>query len=156
MNTMLENTNPLIYSTLQKREATQAELDDGIIDEIDSREVYDLIRGIKDPEHPLTLEELNVVEEANVIVDDKKNSILIYFTPTISHCSMATLIGLSIMVKLIRCLPSRFKINVKISKGSHSTEDAINKQLNDKERVSAALENPNLLQVINQCLKDSL
>ena len=156
MNKIFENENPLIYLPSQKREATQAELEDDIIDEIDNREVYDLIRSIKDPEHPLTLEELNVVEEDNVIVNDKQNSILVYFTPTISHCSMATLIGLSIVVKLIRCLPPRFKINVKISKGSHSTEDAINKQLNDKERVSAALENPNLLQVINQCLKDSL
>lgn len=28
----------------------------------------------------------------------------------------------------------------------------VNKQLNDKERVAAALENPNLLEVIEQCL----
>ena len=60
------------------------------------------------------------------------------------------------MVKLIRCLPSQFKIDVRISKGTHATEETINKQLSDKERVSAALENPNLLQVINQCLIGSL
>lgn len=29
---------------------------------------------------------------------------------------------------------------------------AVNKQLADKERVAAALENPHLLNVINQCL----
>ena len=29
---------------------------------------------------------------------------------------------------------------------------AVNKQLADKERVAAALENSNLLQVVNQCL----
>ena len=34
----------------------------------------------------------------------------IFFTPTIPHCSMATLIGLSIRVKLLRALPSRFKV----------------------------------------------
>jgi hypothetical protein len=28
----------------------------------------------------------------------------------------------------------------------------VNKQLNDKERVAAALENPALLQVVEQCL----
>lgn len=34
----------------------------------------------------------------------------IEFTPTIPHCSMATLIGLSIKVKLLRSLPDRFKV----------------------------------------------
>ena len=37
----------------------------------------------------------------------------ILFTPTIPHCSMATLIGLSIRVKLLRALPSRFKVRPK-------------------------------------------
>ena len=39
-----------------------------------------------------------------------------------------------------------------ISPGKHVSEDAINKQLNDKERVLAALENDNLLRVVNQCI----
>ena len=77
------------------------------------------------------------------------------FTPTIPHCSMATLIGLSIRVKLLRSLPPRFKISVEISPGTHATEHAINKQLADKERVAAALENANLLEVVNQCLANN-
>ena len=32
------------------------------------------------------------------------------FTPTVEHCSMATLIGLCIRVKLLRVLPPRFKV----------------------------------------------
>lgn len=31
----------------------------------------------------------------------------------------------------------------------------VNKQLNDKERVAAALENPNLLQMVDECLAPS-
>ena len=31
-------------------------------------------------------------------------------------------------------------------------ELAVNKQLNDKERVAAALENPNLRQLVDECL----
>ena len=34
-------------------------------------------RNINDPEHPLTLEQLNVVELAKVDVDDKKNKVCI-------------------------------------------------------------------------------
>lgn len=74
------------------------------------------------------------------------------FTPTIPHCSMATLIGLSIRVQLLRALPARFKVSVEISPGTHVSETAVNKQLADKERVAAALENSMLLDVINQCL----
>lgn len=33
-----------------------------------------------------------------------------------------------------------------------SLPNAVNKQLNDKERVAAALENPTLLEVIEDCL----
>ena len=31
---------------------------------------------------------------------------------------------------------------------------AVNKQINDKERVAAALENPNLLEVVNRCVME--
>jgi len=75
-----------------------------------------------------------------------------FFSPTIPHCSMATLIGLCIRVKLIRSLPSRFKVTVAIKPGTHTSEDAINKQLADKERVAAALENKHLLGVVNKCI----
>lgn len=42
---------------------------------------------------------------------------------------------------------------MRIREGSHVSEEGINKQLGDKERVSAALENPNLLGVVNLCLE---
>jgi len=49
-------------------------------------------------------------------------------------------------------LPRRFKVDIVVSPGSHSSEAAVNKQLNDKERVAAALENPNLLEKVDLCL----
>lgn len=115
-------------------------------------DLIDLIRNINDPEHPLSLEELHVLEQSRVQVDCEKNEVSIQFTPTIPHCSMATLIGLSIRVKLLRALPPRFKVTVEITPGTHSSELAINKQLKDKERVCAALENSHLIEVINQCI----
>jgi len=121
-------------------------------DPFDPREVFDLIRDINDPEHPLTLEQLNVVSLDLVKVEDVTNKVHVHFTPTIPHCSMATLIGLAIRVKLLRSLPARFKVDVAITPGSHASEEAVNKQLADKERVAAALENSHLLEVVNQCL----
>lgn len=69
-----------------------------------------LIRSINDPEHPLTLEQLNVVDQSLVEVDDDNSYVKVQFTPTIPHCSMATLIGLAIRVQLLRSLPDRFKV----------------------------------------------
>lgn len=134
--------------------------------------ISDLIRNINDPEHPLSLEELHVLEESLVTVNNERSEIFVRFTPTIpvsfnkfltfnqflinifdfQHCSMASLIGLSIRVKLLRALPPRFKIKVEINPGTHSSEHSINKQLNDKERVAASLENSHLMSVINECL----
>lgn len=149
---MIENSNPAVFARVSERKVLPEEEDDDIHDEIDAREVFDHIRNITDPEHPLTLEQLNVVEESRVKVQDSKNEIVIEFTPTIPHCSMATLIGLCIRVKLLRTLPSRFKVDVVVSPGTHVSEAAINKQLADKERVAAAIENTSLLSVLNQCL----
>ena len=69
---------------------------------------------------------------------------------------MATLIGLSIQVKLMRSLPKRFKLKVFIEPGTHNTEDAVNKQLDDKERVAAALENSHLLGIVNKCIREGM
>lgn len=150
--TRLENANPLIFQRSGARLRTANDDDEDVVDPIDDREIFDLIRSINDPEHPLSLEELNVVEQVRVMVDNLDSSVSVEFTPTIPHCSMATLIGLSIKVKLLRSLPSRFKIDVHITPGTHASEEAVNKQLADKERVAAALENAQLLEVVNQCL----
>jgi len=148
----LDNVNPTLYDTKGKRILTAVDWDDSVVDPFDVREIFDLIREINDPEHPLTLEQLNVVTEEQIIVDDEKNKVEVMFTPTIPHCSMATLIGLAIRVKLLRSLPERFKVDVMIRPGTHASEVAVNKQLADKERVAAALENSHLLEVVNQCL----
>ncbi|KAM7385285.1 hypothetical protein PAMP_001373 [Pampus punctatissimus] len=152
----LENANPVIFQRSGERLLTAADEDEDVHDPIDDREIFDillhLIRSINDPEHPLSLEELNVVEQMRVKVNDADSTVGIEFTPTIPHCSMATLIGLSIKVKLLRSLPDRFKIDVHITPGTHASEEAVNKQLADKERVAAALENASLLEVVNQCL----
>ena len=157
MNSELQNANPTVYNVgknLFENESLD-DTDENERDVVTSQEVFQLIRHLNDPEHPLTLEQLNVLCIDNIHVDDEKNKVEIYFTPTIPHCSMATLIGLCIRVKLIRSLPQRFKVTVKISRGTHQSEDAVNKQLNDKERVAAALENGHLLEVVNKCIANT-
>lgn len=119
--------------------------------------IYDLIRGIIDPEKPETLEELNVVSEEDISVCrlNKDYLIKVVFVPTVPHCSLASLIGLSIRTKLETSIPDKFKLDIFIKEGTHETADDINKQINDKERIAAAMENPNLQRIVNQCLENS-
>lgn len=138
-------------------ESTEEELEEEEEDVIDAQEIFDLIATISDPEHPLTLAQLAVVNLPDIVVTHGKtknelSEVLIHITPTITHCSLATLIGLGIRVRLERCLPPRFRIRIMIKEGTHQSENQVNKQLNDKERVAAACENDQLLSVISQML----
>merc|ERR1711937_180698 len=153
---ILQNATPTLFNRAAERKENDNDWNEDVADPFDRREIFDLIRDIRDPEHPMSLEELGVLQEDLIEVDDEKNTVDLTFTPTIPHCSMATLIGLSIRVKLIRSLPARFKTSVKITPGTHSQEDQINRQLDDKERVAAALENGNLIRVVNQALRRSV
>lgn len=153
----LINPAPVVYSTQKlARPADGSELDNDVVDDFDTLEIFELIRGINDPEHPLSLEQLKVVQLDLTKIDNKHSRVDVQFVPTIPHCSMSTLIGLCIRVKLARSLPERFKLSVRVNPGSHQSEADVNKQLNDKERVAAALENPSLLEVVNRCLLPSL
>lgn len=47
----------------------------------------------------------------------------IEFNPTVPHCSLATLIGLCMRVKVERCLLEKIKLDIHIKEGAHDTED---------------------------------
>ena len=147
--------------------SSDEENEDDDFDPIDEQEIFDLIATISDPEHPLTLAQLAVVNLSDIKITNPPNcggdgggdgggggisEVLIKITPTITHCSLATLIGLGIRVRLDRSLPSRYRIKILIKEGTHQLENQVNKQLNDKERVAAACENDQLLNVILQML----
>ena len=154
----IQNENPIVYSAqITSNIFDPSIFDSGFIDEdtvdpITSEEVFEYIRHINDPEHPLTLEQLNVVNIDNIHIHHDTKLVEVFFTPTIPHCSMATLIGLCLRIKLLRSMSPIYKIIVKITPGTHQSEQAVNKQLNDKERVAAAIENGHLLDVVNKCI----
>jgi len=138
--------------------------DDSTIQPIDEQEIYDLIAPISDPEHPLSLESLGVVKLQDVHLTsppDPTNPaslsrVLVELTPTVTHCSLATVIGLGVRVRLEQALPPSFRVEVTIKKGTHSQAEEVNKQLADKERVAAALENANLMGILRKMMEPCL
>ncbi|KAI1434109.1 FAM96B protein [Xylaria sp. CBS 124048] len=134
------------------------------IEPIDEQEIYDLISTISDPEHPLSLGQLAVVNLPDIHITPSPSAaappdpnslttVLVKITPTISHCSLATVIGLCVRVRLERSLPPNYRVDVKIKEGSHADADQVNKQLADKERVIAAQQNDNLKAMLNKMLQ---
>ncbi|KAA8574747.1 hypothetical protein MFRU_049g00370 [Monilinia fructicola] len=138
--------------------------DDSGLEPIDEQEIYDLIAPISDPEHPLSLESLGVVklEDVHLISpSDLTNPValsrvLVELTPTVSHCSLATVIGLGVRVRLEQALPPSYRVEVRIKKDTHSQAAEVNKQLADKERVAAALENDSLMSLLKKMMKTCL
>ncbi|KAI9680068.1 MAG: hypothetical protein M1817_005084 [Caeruleum heppii] len=134
-------------------------------EEIDEQEIFDLISTISDPEHPLSLGSLAVVSLPDIFISpppstasltptpNALNTVTVLITPTITHCSLATVIGLGVRVRLEQSLPPRFRVDVRIKEGSHSTAEQVTKQLNDKERVAAALENGTLRGVLGKMME---
>ncbi|KYQ55541.1 hypothetical protein ALC60_05603 [Trachymyrmex zeteki] len=135
---------------------TDIELKESVYGKFCALFVSYLLRTIKDPEKPQTLEQLDVVYEDCIKVCHSTpggiSVIRVEFNPTVPHCSLATLIGLCIRIKLERQLSASFKLDIYIKKGAHSTEQEINKQINDKERIAAAMENPNLRELVEKCI----
>lgn len=118
-----------------------------------------------DPEHPITLGELAVVNLGHISVRDdddggdgdpgrpRTTTVSLEFTPTITHCHLATVIGLGLVVRLQQALPPRFRIDVRCREGTHTTDRQLNKQLADKERVLSALENETLMGLVAKMIE---
>ncbi|KAH8732886.1 hypothetical protein GQ44DRAFT_601331 [Phaeosphaeriaceae sp. PMI808] len=149
----------LLDETLASSDSGDDDDDEDVVENIDEQEIYDLISTISDPEHPLSLGSLAVVNLPDISILPPTSplssisTVVVDITPTITHCSLATVIGLGVRVRLEQALPPRFRVDVRIKKGTHSTDDQVNKQLGDKERVAAALENGTLMGVLRKMLE---
>ncbi|OJJ88914.1 iron-sulfur cluster assembly protein CIA2 [Aspergillus glaucus CBS 516.65] len=154
------NPNDPFSSSPYSSETSGSE-DELMEEPIDEQEIYDLISTISDPEHPISLGALAVVSLPDISIkpslpnvpESPLRTVTVLITPTITHCSLATVIGLGVRVRLEQSLPPRFRVDARIKEGTHSTADEVNKQLADKERVAAALENGTLMGVIAKMLE---
>lgn len=143
--------------------------DDGLFNDatsepIDEQEIYDLISTITDPEHPVSLGQLSVINLADIRLTpppraqphggaDALVDVFVEITPTITHCSLATILGLAVRVRLEQALPPNYRVDVRCKESTHVQDDQVNKQLADKERVAAALENDSLRSVLDKMLE---
>jgi len=158
-----DNPNPIIKASADENDppALADSYLDGLRDEL-----FSIIRHIRDPEHSLTLEQLGVVTKSRITFknniennekmsgienSDENNRVIIEIIPTVPHCSLATLIGLCIRTRVLIDWP-QLKLTILIGDNSHLQARDISKQLNDKERCCAAIENPALKSTIDSLI----
>lgn len=156
------NSNPTILECKHKKELL--EFENKKLVNVSPQTVFELLRNIRDPEHPQTLEQLGVVSLENIkIFDDiithnklDYNTVIknihVKFRPTVPYCSMASLIGLAIKIQLYKYISLEYHIIVRLEEDSHVQEIDLNKQLNDKDRVFAAMSNENITELVNDLL----
>lgn len=164
-----ENENPIVYKTedvdisnrinssiVKEHLENVTDLCDLYHEEdvINQDEIFDLVRYLKDPEYAYTLESLKIIEKKNIHINHEDKTIKVYFTPTIPNCSLVKTVGLTIATKLLYGISPDYKMNLYIFPGSHNTEHDINKQINDKERVAAAMENKVVFKTIKPSIKE--
>jgi hypothetical protein len=90
------------------------------------------------------------------MVDVKSKHIVVEFKPTYAKCSLSSLIGLSIRRRITDnfLVEPPWRLIVKVLDGTHELAADISKQLNDKERTAAAMENEDVSQVVTHCIRD--
>jgi len=120
-----------------------------------------------DPEFPSHLGSIDILLLSNLSIEIYTNEPIIYIRllaiPTSSNCSMVPIIGLSlrnnltgIRNTLIRIIvfPKKWVNNFQIYFNFSTATDlsVYNKQINDKERVHAAMGNTQIRRLILHCL----
>lgn len=160
----MENENPFLSSKIIPQ--FELKMTNNQLQEVTKETVFQLIRNIRDPEHPYTLEKLSIVNLEDIkvgFIDSHSikcrgglpiNSIEVIFTPTVPHCSMASIIGLSVLFQLRKYISNKYLITVQIKEQTHNTYLLLNKQLSDKDRVMAAFENDNMHEMLESCIND--
>lgn len=84
-----QNANPIVYSTQQKDDDNEVmelkwfEEDEEGREVISKEEVFEHIRHLNDPEHPLTLEQLNVTQVSVCVSLGRLSMSVVFFLPDV-------------------------------------------------------------------------
>jgi metal-sulfur cluster biosynthetic enzyme len=101
---------------------------------LDKSQVMEVLRKINDPEHPVSILDLDIVTEDDVRITPER--VMVEFTPTVPFCPMGGAIGVIIKYALEKELG--LKADVRVKPGKHIQEESLNQTLGDPERYEEA------------------
>ncbi|MEM2123561.1 MAG: iron-sulfur cluster assembly protein [Candidatus Bathyarchaeia archaeon] len=102
---------------------------------MDKDTVMEILGKVYDPEYPLSVTELKIVEKDDIEVSDK--GLTVQFKPTTPFCPMGGIIGILIKYAVEKEL--NVPVKVKVKSGSHFQEEAFNEMLSQEDKYRDVL-----------------
>ncbi|MEM2933641.1 MAG: iron-sulfur cluster assembly protein [Methanocellales archaeon] len=116
---------------------------------MDRKEILDILKKVYDPEHPISVLDLKIVEAEDISIEGDKARI--EFKPTSPFCPMGGLIGVVIKYALEKKLGK--EVEVRVKKGTHAQEKLLNDMLEDKKKYEAMLARLKPSGLLEQCIE---
>lgn len=115
---------------------------------MDKEAVMETLKKVNDPEHPMSVVDLKIVEPEDVTIDNEK--VKIQFKPTSPYCPMGGVIGVLIKHALEKKFNGEFDVSVKA--GTHMQEDMLNEVLRNKEKYGEILKKMEDSGILKSCI----
>ncbi len=115
----------------------------------DKEDVLRVLRNVNDPEHPVSILDLDIVTENDIEVDD--DHVEVQFAPTVPFCPMGGAIGIVIKYALEKELG--LEAEVKVKPGAHVQEEMLNQTINDPESYQETLDRLRNSGLLDRCLQ---
>jgi len=96
---------------------------------MNKQEILKILEKIYDPEHPVSVVEMGIVEEDDIEIGEK---VRVRFKPTSPFCPMGALIGVVIKYGLEKALNQ--EVDVEVKPGTHVNESMVNSMMKDRKR----------------------
>jgi len=96
---------------------------------MNKEEILKILEKIYDPEHPVSVVEMGIVEKEDIEVNGR---IRVRFKPTSPFCPMGALIGIVIKYGLEKALNR--EVDVEVKPGTHVNEAMVNSMMKDRKR----------------------
>jgi len=115
---------------------------------MEKSEILEVLKKVCDPEYPLSVLELKIVEEKDVSFEGDK--IRIEFTPTTPYCPMGGIIGVLIKYALENKFNREF--DVKVKAGAHVQEPMLNELLSNKGKYDEMIQRLKTTGILERCI----
>lgn len=110
--------------------------------------VIDVLKKVYDPEYPMSVIDLKIVNEEDISFDGDKIKIL--FTPTSPFCPMGGIIGAMIKYALEKSTGKAVEVSLK--PGTHAQEKMLNEVFGNKKQYDDAIERLKKAGILDKCV----
>jgi len=117
---------------------------------VDKDQVLEVLKKVYDPEYPMPITELKIVDKEDIVITD--DTMKIEFKPTAPYCPMGGVIGVIIKYALEKKFGRN--VDVRVKTGTHAQESMLNQLLSDRKRYEETLERLKSSGMLERCIAE--